>query len=326
MLTDLPKKIGHAASIEMQALRIVLRHGMPGKMLQFGGGIGDELLLTAVAHELRNRHPRMKIWQVSHSAPLLANNPDYHRVFTMDIWQLRYAKFLNLSRLRLAYAHEIVPRVRELPPDRPIIAELCHRAGITGKVALRPYLYLTREEQEAGRLAPRQVVVHNCGDASFATVMRNKVWCAGKMQQVVESLHARHDNRIRIIQIGGSDDPPLVGVHDLRGKTSLRQSAAILHQAACFIGTVGFLMHLARAVECRSVIVFGGREHAHQTGYVCNENLESFPECAPCWTWNDCDHDLVCMRAIHPDAVVRATDRVLDRFSTHLETEMYHLS
>ena len=46
-------------------------------------------------------------------------------------------------------------------------------------------------------------------------------------------------------------------------------------RSLAFVGQVGFLMHLARAVDCRAVIVYGGRETPAQSGYPCNENLYS---------------------------------------------------
>ena len=63
-----------------------------------------------------------------------------------------------------------------------------------------------------------------------------------------------------ILQIGHPDDPPLSGVTDLRGQTTTRELASILKNSLLHIGLVSFPMHLARAVDCRAVIVFGGRE------------------------------------------------------------------
>lgn len=321
-LTNLPKKIGHAAAIELQALRIVLRHGMPSKLLQFGGGIGDELLLTVVAHELRKRQPGIKIWQVSHSADLLAYNPDYAHVFTMANWQLRYAKILELVRCRLAYAQEVVPREREIPPSIHILAELCRKAGISGQVSIRPYFYFSPSEESIGRMAKQQIVIQNCDSGSYATVMHNKLWVNGRFQLLVDELKKKYSTQFEFIQIGGKEDTLLHGVTDLRGKTSIRQSAAILKNSDCFIGTAGFLMHLARAVECRSVIIYGGREHSSQTGYLCNENINRYLDCAPCWKWSDCDSDRECMKSISVSDVCRAVDVAISKSDSTLETEI----
>lgn len=320
-ILSIPVKIPHAAKIELLALLDVVRFGFPGVMLQFGGGIGDELLLTTVAHELKLRNPKLKIWQVSHSVELLCNNPDYDRVFSMKHWPLRYALFLNRLRLRLAYAQEIVPKSRELPPDIHILAELCRKAGIHGDVSLRPYFSLLPEELAQGKKTKTQITIQCCDAGTYSTVMLNKLWPKERFQKVIDEIHKNHDGHIEIIQIGSAQDPLLRNVIDLRGKTTVRETAALLANSLCFIGTVGFLMHLARAVECRSVIVYGGREHSCQTGYVCNENLDSFVDCAPCWFWNDCDFDRKCMTMISPEDVLNAIQRVFARHGDPLETE-----
>ena len=56
------------------------------------------------------------------------------------------------------------------------------------------------------------------------------------------------------------------------------------------------VMHLARAVDCRSVIIYGGREHPSQSGYSANENLYWSGACAPCWLRNDCNYGRICMQ------------------------------
>jgi uncharacterized Fe-S cluster-containing radical SAM superfamily protein len=66
-------------------------------------------------------------------------------------------------------------------------------------------------------------------------------------------------------------------------------------------------------VECRSVIVYGGREAPWQSGYVANENLFAAVDCAPCWQWNRCDHQRRCLTAITPEEVAAAVDRQLER-------------
>ena len=319
-LKNFPSKLHHALSIEWHAARNILTDGFPNVMLQFLGGIGDELLLTAVAHELKRRKPDIKIWQVSHSEPLLFNNPDYQRTFSFDEWQLRYAFLLERQRMRLSYSVEVIPGELEIPPDEHILARLCRKAGILGDVELRPYVYLTNEEKAAGKIGERFIVVQNMGQSTHQTFMNNKKWYPERIQEVVNLLKKK-DPALSVVLLGGESDIALKNVVDLRGKTTLRESAAILANARCFIGTSGFLKHLARAAGIRSVIVYGGREHSYQTGYTCNENLNSFVECAPCWRWNTCDYEKKCMQMITVDNVVDACDRVLEKKNMPLEVE-----
>ena len=319
-----PSKIPLAAKLELRTLSVVLRYGLPDIMLQFLGGIGDELLLTAVAYELKRRNHRTRIWQVSHSKDLLENNPDYDKFFDWNYLALRYSHILDERRYTLSYSEEIIPGELEKPPDVHIIAELCRKAGIKGEIAIRPYVFLNYNEKLARQLVGGQIAVHCVGQDSYENVMRNKIWPKEKFDELVkiikESGIAGKD--LEIIQLGISTDPPIQGCIDLRGKTSLRETAAILSQSHSFIGTSGLLSHLARAVDCRSVIIYGGREHSYQTGYICNENLDSFVDCAPCWRWNECNYERKCMEMVNPEDVMNALKRCLDRKDRPLETDI----
>ena len=317
-----PSKIPLAAKIEFLTFLTILQHGLPDIMLQFSGGIGDELLLTAIAHELKKNSPNIKIWQVSHSAGLLRNNPDYSQVFNWDYWFLRYSHLLDKQRCRLSYSEQLIPGEVERPPDRHIIAELCRKAGVRGEVSIRPYMYLTSEEKALGRIADRQIGLQCVGENSYENVMKNKLYPVERFQKLIDLVKKELlDDGFKIIQLGGRGDPPLDGVVDFRGKTTLRQTAAIISQSETFIGTQGFLAHLARALDCRSVIIFGGREHSYQSGYSCNENLNTYLECAPCWRWSACKYDRRCMTIIDPAEVFVRVAKVLVEPKGPLKTD-----
>lgn len=318
-----PRKVLNALNIELNTLKIIMRYGMPDTMLQFLGGIGDELLLTTVAHEFKKRKDDIRIWQVSHSPELLKYNDDYSQVFDWQHIHLRFSNLLNSRRVNLSYSEQIIPGELEGPPPHHIIAELCRKAGIYGNVEIRPYLYLTEEEKQQGRLYQHQIVLHCVGESSYENVMTNKIWPKERFDTVVRMIKKQKDvlNNTEIIQVGLAEDPYIDGCVDLRGKTSLRETAAIINQSDAFIGTSGLLSHMARAVDCRAVIIYGGREHSYQTGYICNENLDSFLPCAPCWRWNKCDYDRKCMRMITPENVLEALQKVINKKKVPLETE-----
>ena len=114
--------------------------------------------------------------------------------------------------------------------------------------------------------------------------------------------------------------------HDLRGKTSLRQLAAVLHHCRLFVGLVGMPMHMARAVDCPSVIVYGGRERPDQTGYICNENLYRDIPCSPCWLDRRCDFGRVCLDTISAGEVIEAAERMLARPRDGLAVASYEIA
>ena len=78
-----------------------------------------------------------------------------------------------------------------------------------------------------------------------------------------------------------------------------------------FLGLEGALMHMARAVDCPSVIVWGGRLKPEQIGYPCFENITIELDCSPCWIPNACPHNLKCMRGIKSDQVLTSCEKIL---------------
>jgi len=143
---------------------------------------------------------------------------------------------------------------------------MCASVGITGSVSIRPYLELTDAEKSHARWAIGRMVIQSSGMHVRAPIT-NKQWYPERFQAVVDALHEEADSSSSVLaKIRHSR------VSDLRGATTFRESAAILHHTRLYVGTVGFLMHLAKAVECPSVIVFGGREAPWQSGYICNFN------------------------------------------------------
>jgi len=80
------------------------------------------------------------------------------------------------------------------------------QAGISGPVALRPYLYLTESEMQKGRLFENQVAIQSTGKSS-KYFMWTKEWYPDRFQEVVEALKPRFN----FVQIGGEDDPKLEG-------------------------------------------------------------------------------------------------------------------
>ena len=205
----------------------------------------------------------------------------------------------------------------QIPTAEPILLTMCRVAGISGEVALRPYLFLRPSELAKGRLFEKQIVIQSSGLGANIPMM-NKEWFPDRFQAVASRLQSQG----RLIQLGTPSDPPLQGALDLRGENFPREATAILANALVFVGQVGFLMHLARAVDCRSAIVYGGRETPATTGYLANKNLIGLTPCSPCWEVNKCDHDRECMKMISAETVVNAAKEQIDLQGQPLETKI----
>lgn len=277
-----------------------MRHGLPDLMLYFGRSPGDDLLCTGLIRELSKRGQR-NIWMMSNHPDLFLGNPDIQHVLLVEGRSERFAHKWRLNYRYLEYAQYEPAHDRTSSPERHAIAELCLRMGLDGTVALRPYLHLSPAEAATGKWASGKVCIQSSGLAARMPML-NKQWYPERFQETVNALR----EKIEFIQVGSTSDPKLDGTIDCRGKLQRRETGAVLASSRLFIGTVGFLMHLARAVECPSVIVYGGREAPWQSGYGANTNLYSAEPCAPCWRINGCDFDRVCMSRITTAEVVAA--------------------
>ena len=268
--------------------------GLPEIALAFKGGLGDDIMCGVVAHELKKRGAQ-KIWHLSRSPELFEGNPDLVAL-PLDFRLQRLCELVGIPYFELAYPH---------PPPMHLIATMCRMAGISGEVDLTPRVFLTSVERKMGKVAARAQIAIQTSSLGARYPMHNKQWPFERFQAVADNLLEDFD----LVQVGSSSDPALWGALDFRGKTTVREAAAILSASQVFIGLEGGLMHLARAVECRSAIIYGGRVHPSQSGYSANENLYWNGACAPCWQRDDCNFDRVCLSTISAAAVIAAARR-----------------
>jgi hypothetical protein len=296
------------------------RWGLPGKSLLFGPlSLGDDLLCSALLRETRLRGEPVVMF--SNRPELFAHNPDPLRVLPIDDDYVAVLRRLGRQVIKPYYVSADPAHAdRDVLPSRHIIAEMCALAGIRGAVSLRPYFFLTQEERAFGRYGLRQIAVQTSGLAA-AIPYATKEWGGERFAAVAGLLGNQHT----FVQIGAPSDPLFPGAVDLRGKTSLRQTAAVLANSSLFLGLEGFLAHLARAVNCPGVIVFGGRARAETFGYSANKNLVSAPPCSPCGYRSMCPQSMVCMSQISPEVVAAAVLEVAARPRERLPVEKVDL-
>jgi len=292
------------------------RIGRPDCVIFFGCGLGDDVLCTALAREMKKRGVG-KIVIFSKYPGLYEENPDVAATYNLGYPTVGRRRRWGYRTVVPQYGHYDPVTDRDVPPAGHFITGMCRMAGLTGQIDLRTYLRLRPDERTKGRLAPRQAVIHSAGLAS----MKNKQWTPERYQATADELQ----NEVRWIQLGLPGDPPIRGAIDLRGRTTLRESAAILANSKILLGEAGFLMHLARAVDTRSVIVYGGREDPQVSGYIANENVVGRTACSPCWQRTRCDFGHECMRMIEPAEVAAAIRRQLAREGPPLEVEQVNL-
>jgi hypothetical protein len=297
-------------------LRNILKYGVPSYIICFGDSLGDNLLITTLCEALVE-HGQGNIWVKCDHAFLFENNPGVKLVIPFNtLLSTAVLKIFKAKTVYLNYTTYSPSTDRDEVPEKHIILKMADGLGFKGELTNKPVLYLTPDEERKGYITSKQIVIAT-STAGAKFPMRNKEWMVESYQAIVD----RFSDSYRFIQLGAKNDFSLSNVIDLRGKTTIRESAAILKASLLVITHVGFLMHLARAVDCRAVVIYGGREKPEQSGYACFENLYTNIECSPCWQHNRCDFSRRCMTQISTDMVAQAVLNQLKHYHIPLTAE-----
>lgn len=282
--------------LRLQALR------MPrvGPLYYCGGGLGDELMFTAVARAARDQGRPIHV--LTDLPQVWRDNPDPLSV------QTGIERWWSVARLKWRPTN-IQHLSCDLSADGHLADQMAAKIPCTLPLNWRPIL--TSPKQKMKRLVI--AVAISCRGAKYPSP--TKEWPIEKWQRLVEYLR----QFAPIVQLGTSKDPKLDDVQDMRGSTTIDDAAQVLRGATLFVGLESGLQHLAAAVHAPSVIIFGGRSRPDQTGYPFNSNITRRPTCSPCGLNDGCPHNMLCMNISveevlsQCEAVLR--ERTFDTFS-----------
>lgn len=265
----------------------------PVRVFYCDGGIGDELMLTAVSAAARASGKPLHV--IAAYPEVWKGNADPASVQTKaDQW--------HYARLRGWIKSDVVHLRCQTGAKLHLAEQMAAVAGVTLPLGWRPvYRGPTVKFRE-----PRLIVIQNsCRGARYSAT--TKEWPYDRWQRLAANLAGD----FRLVQIGSKLDPAIDAADDWRGKTNLREAAFLLSRAGAFVGLESGLQHLAAAVRTPSVIIFGGRTRPHETGYAFNSNLTREPACAGCGLNTGCPNNMVCME-IPVSEVEQAVRRTLD--------------
>jgi ADP-heptose:LPS heptosyltransferase len=247
--------------------------------------LGDNLLLSVILPELRNKYPNKRIIVETKFPDLFLNNPnidwvtDKHFKTTKKFIKPKYRIFLDTTK--------------------PIIEQMLEY--VSEKKVEYPQIFLSKNEIEKYRKDYKYFTITPIGKQAFHA--NRKEWGFEKFQKVVKLIKENSD--FKFVQLGSSSDKLLEGVIDNRG-LPIRDSAAVIKNSVGFIGLEGGVMHIAKAVNIDSVIIFGGFLNPKVTQYDSNINIVNLVECSPCLTSEEplthCD-SMKCMNEISPEYV-----------------------
>lgn len=264
------------------------------------------MLSTGLIKGLKRIDNERKIIVLTLYPELFKNNPDVSFILSekkynnlinhLDkklLW--RIAKYLGEYRLKKVHH----PGYKFPCKDKHLIDDMAESVNVQLLSSeRRPFIYLTKNEIK-NQLWAKNTIVIQSSSTNYWTV--NKHWIPGRMQKVVNELNKYY----KIVHVGSKNDERLENVIDLRGKTTIRESASILKNARLFVGLEGGIVHLARAVEKKSVVIYTGYTKPEETGYTENRNLRSSIARSSCWKRSKCQHCHRSSLAIQSEDVIK---------------------
>lgn len=247
--------------------------------------LGDNLLLSVILPELRRKNPKGKIIVETKFPELFLFNPnvdwvtDKHFKTTRKFIKPKYRILENSVKSIYEQMLEYISDLKEGSPE----------------------LFLSKNEIEKHKEYFKYFTIAPLGKQAFSA--NRKEWGIYKFQTLVNLIKEKTD--FNVVQIGAKSDNLLENVVDKRG-FQIRETASIIKNSICFIGLEGGLMHLAKAVDKDSIIIYGGFINPEISIYENNINVINLVECSPCFTsekpLSKCE-TMLCMEGITSESV-----------------------
>lgn len=167
------------------------------------------------------------------------------------------------------------------------------------------------------------------GGASWGKEAYLKYWPAESYKALIHKILDKY--KVAVIILGDSNDKNLFSRHceergdeaisciiDLRGQTTLGQSAALINKADLFIGNDGGLLHMAVGLNKKTVSFFGPVDPRVYGPYPPDERqhivLRRNIECSPCYQkfrLNPCLRNRECLEKIDVEEGLKAMETLV---------------
>ena len=230
---------------------------------------GDIVMLTAAVRDLHRCYPERFLTDVRTSCPALwENNPHLIPLNEDDpdveVLDCHYPLIHQSNQTPYHFLHGFIHYLNEKLGLRIEPGAFKGDIHISGGEKE----WFSRVQEAHGKSTPFWMIVSG-GKLDYTI----KWWDPRRYQAVVD--HFR--GHVEFVQIGevGHHHPPLDGVVDMRGQTTLRQLVRLMYHAQGVVTPISLPMHLAAAVEVKPgmpknrpcVVVAGGREPPHWEAY-----------------------------------------------------------
>ena len=271
--------------------------------------LGDVLLITPVLRALRARYPASSITVSTLYPELFEGNPHADAVVRADAPLEGFDQTFDLH-----YEHT---------PETHIVDAYARIAGVEVEDRT-PEFYLARTDLEAADQILRSAGV-DLGKPLVGFHLESgwevRNWPLERFRVVARGLQARG---VQVAILGDKEGPAADFGIDLRGRTGLRELAAVVFKCCALLTIDSGVMHIAAALRRPCVSLFGCTDpekrlpdwamstaiYADVVCRGCHHRQRPVPvTTAPVCPFNT----IRCMQAIRPDAVVAKLEGILKR-------------
>lgn len=271
------------------------------------GGLGDGLMLTPTLKALKLREPNCRIIVYSKSKlfdQVLLLNPYIDKLRGIGL-------FRNLASSFHYHFFRHNFHVLAYGRTRPsLFYRNAHAIEVIGKmmgveiIDKQVQIHITERENDKAVLFLKQYknplliqITSRCSN--------NQNWPVEKWEELI-----RRMPECTFLQVGDAHEVKVKGAVDLLGKTTIRESMALLKNVKSFVAVVSFLNHASNAFLSKGVVLFGASP-PQNWGYPNNINIYKNTVCSPCIDLlggDPCPYESECMHKIAVEEVQNALE------------------
>ncbi len=265
---------------------------------------GDVLVSTAIIRALKNKYSNSIIDYYTNrvNKDLLLGNPIINRIFfptAPPVFEDYDMIFRPYRCLQMSANWQNSDK-----HFMDLYAEIC---GVDLKGNYFPEFY---------NIADCKVEMNNTVLLQCKTNDDAKDWSISNFERLVKLLH---DKQLKAIQIGGVEDPCILGIDlDLRGKTSFPQTANLMKRAVTTVCLDSAVQHLAVALNVSYIALYGAKDPKLTSSGIINiYHLQyclspEYPigDCIKSCYMARCLKDKKCIDTILPETVMHCIGEI----------------
>jgi hypothetical protein len=289
-------------------------------------GLGGDLIYSAAIREIKEDYPSDQIYLFDKNempwaprllskilgkprfsfnpSPVFKHNPH----LSQGLISRDNSVVIDASDPSVSYVEDVLADKVIWKTGKHAVEIICENFGVKPR-NLKPSIFFEQEERESfylktQHIPDRFIAVEPNGKTEFFS--ENRLWWFERWQQMVDEL----SRFVPVVQVGDGSGSILQKTLNMNGSLTFRETGMLLESSLGFVGTIGGLMHLARAVDAPSIILFSGAEPIELCGYPENTNWQISVPCSPCGLRIKCPKGRFCM----DHSVADVLEKVIDRF------------